>query len=284
MPFHLFSSTSPRSSKAPATVPEGLLFRPRLEGYEDRVVPSATVGAAALAAPASLAASALLTMQISNLAVVNGSLVATGHLGEADDTSFTTGLTISTSPPATVGGIPTVHVLVGSTNVALQGITVNTSAIGLSITPTPGTAGSFGSVLASVATQLNAGMSLSTVLGGLSPTDMATLTTGLQASINGALTDLTAGTAVTAASGQPGKFGILDLSFGPANLSVDGQTVAVDNGAGGAATATITAGGGRGHLLDNLFHKLGSALQNGNQGAIAKLEAQIAQRIELIEG
>jgi hypothetical protein len=172
---------------------------------------------------------------------------------------------------------------VGAIQVDLRGISVDTSAIGLSVTPTPGATGSFGSVLAGVATQLNAGASLQTVLGSLSMTDLATLNAGVKTIINTALANVTAQSSVASASGQPGKFGELDFSFGPASLTVVGQTVAVDNGAGGPATATITAGGGRGHLLDNLFNKLDQALQSGDQHAIHKLMAQIIQRINLIE-
>jgi hypothetical protein len=281
MQFHFLRPRGYRSSPTTAKTP--LFFRPRLEGYEERLVPNAAMGAAILA-PASIASSAVLSMQISDVQVVSGLLVATGHVGEDDDTSFTTALTLTTSPPVMAGGVPTVHIVVGATGVALRGLTVDTSAIGLTITPTPGTTGSFGSVLANVATELNAGMSLQTVIGGLNANDLATLEAGLQASINGALIDLTADSAVSAASGRPGKFGVLDLSFGPAILTVDGQTLAVDNGAGGPATATIIAGGGRGHLLDNLFHKLGIALQDGDQGRTQLLLARIAQRIELIEG
>ena len=121
-------------------------------------------------------------------------------------------------------------------------------------------------------------------MAGLSATDSATLMAGLQTMIDDALADLTAQTAVSAAAGKPGKYGTLDLSFGTSDLMVEGQTVTVGNGTGDPATATVTAGAAQGHLLDNLFHKLGADIQVGNTSAEAKLFAQITQRIDLIEG
>jgi hypothetical protein len=177
-----------------------------------------------------------------------------------------------------------VQLSVSPISVSQRALSIDTSAIGLSVSPTAGTAGSFGSVLTNVATQLNAGDSLQSVLAGLSATDSATLMAGLRDLINNTLAQVTTQKAVSDASGQPGKFGTLDLSFGPTTLMVDGQSVAVDDGAGGPITVTITAGTAQGHLLDNLFHKLSNAIQSGNASAEAHLLASITQRIDLIEG
>ncbi len=270
---HLFRARSHCAKTYSGKKPEVLSFQPRLEECEDRTVPNA-----------STAASGLFTLNVLSTQLLNGSLTATGDVDGNHHVSFTSQINISTTPPTVTGGVPSVQLSLSPITVNQRAISFSTSAIDLSLTPTAGTTGSFGSVLANVATELNSGMTLSAVLAGLSATDSATLMSGLSAMINGSLADLTADGSVTSASGKPGKFGTLGLSFESSNLMVDGQTVTVNNGTSGAVTATVTAGAAQGHLLDNLFHKLGAVITSGNTSAEAHLLAQITQRIDLIEG
>ena len=124
-----------------------------------------------------------------------------------------------------------------------------------------------GNLLTDVANLLNGGTPLSSILGGLSSTQLSTLLNGVTGLLNGVLGSLLGGGAggtlggLTAAADPTTS--ILHLSLGPVALNLLGLNVNVDNCANGPVTADVTATSGPGDLLGNLLTGV-SNLLNGS--------------------
>src|SRR5437763_13441296 len=167
----------------PRTAPR---FRPTLEGLEDRTVPSTAPALAipalgpALVAPAPHQISSILPISITNVAVQNGQLVAQGLLGS---TPFSAPITLTTSNPT--GDTPILHLRIDAIHLDLLGLKVDTSNICLDITAHSASGNLLGNLLSDVAHLLDSGTPLSSVLSGLSTTQLNTLTTGLTNLLNG---------------------------------------------------------------------------------------------------
>jgi hypothetical protein len=133
-----------------------------------------------------------------------------------------------------------------------------------------------GNLLCDVANLLNQGTPLSTILRGLTGTQLGSLRSGLTSLLNSVLADATNVTSVLAngktlslasgtgatASVDPASCDILHLALGPVDLNLLGLDVQLDNCHGGPVTVDITATRGGGNLLGNLLCNLSNLLNN----------------------
>lgn len=252
-------------------------FRPVVEGLEDRTVLSTASPLApvdlgpALAARAPHQVSSMLPLRITDVVVQNGQLVAQGLLGS---NPFTAPLTLSSRPSANPD-CPILNLHLGPIHLNVLGLTVDTSEICLDITAVPGPGNLLGNLLCNVSHLLDTGTPLGTILGGLSPTDLTTLTQGITGLLNGALSPVTAPSAVTGVTGN-----ILHLSLGPVDLNLLGLDVHLDNCHGGPVTIDVGAQPGAGNLLGNLLSGLTHLLDgNAAQTAVGNKLAKIADAI-----
>ncbi len=202
-----------------------------------------------------------LPATLTGVTLQNGQLLATGLLGGIP---FTAPLLLSATPGATSGATPILHLQINAIHLNLLGLTVDTSNICLNITAQSGS-GALGSLLSTIANQLNGGASSSSVLNGLSPTDLNTLTTGVTSLLGAVLSDITSAVAMTSGTSSAATTGatnILNLSLGPVSLNLLGLNVNLDNCAGGPVTVTVAAQPGPGNLLGNLLSDLAHLADN----------------------
>src|SRR5262249_39836764 len=153
-------------------------FRPQLEGFEDRTVPAAPILGPALAAPAAASPASLLPINITNVAfnAVTGALNVVGTIGNQAFTA--TGLLTLTQPSA--GATPILDLHLNAIHIDLLGLTVDTSNICLNITAQSGSGNLLGNLLTDVANLLNGPNppAIGSILGGLTSTQLNTLTSG----------------------------------------------------------------------------------------------------------
>ena len=272
----LFTVSSPRRRKPqPRIAPH---FRPTLEGLEDRTVPSAAAGLAvpalapAQVAPAVHQVSNIININITNVVVENGQLVAQGLVGS---TAFSAPLILSTSPNPG-GDCPILHLRIDAIHLDLLGLKVDTSNICLDIDAHPGPGNLLGNLLCDISHLLDSGTPLSSILSGLSTTQLSDLSSGLTSLLNSTFSRLTAPSAVTGATGN-----ILHLSLGPVDLNLLGLEVSLDNCANGPVTVDISAQPGPGKLLGNLLSGLTHLLDSSAASpALANKLFHIAREIE----
>jgi len=227
-------------------------FRPRLEGYEDRVVPAAPVLSPAQLAPVNVSPTfnlGLLNLNVQNVNIANNALNAVFAIGNV---TGNVPITLSSSPNAADPATPILNLHLGPIHLDLLGLVVDTSQICLDVTAHPGQ-GLLGDLLSGVANLLNGGTPLSDILGGLTAINPAALTSGLTQLLNGVLGQLTTANVIgVSPSAAPGTTNILNLSVGPLDLNLLGLEVALDNCNDGPVTVDITAESGPGKLLGNL--------------------------------
>jgi len=224
----------------------------------------------------------VLPLKITNIALQDGQLVATGTLGSQ---TFTTPITLSIANDAPAGAaavaapaVPILDLSLGPIHLDLLGLKVDTSKICLDIAAQPGAGNLLGNLLSDVANLLNGGTPLGTILGNLTSTNLSTLLNGITGLLNGALGQLTAptslaGVTTTAATAAAPAVNILHLSLGPVDLNLLGLTVGLDNCANGPVTVDITAQPGPGNLLGNLLGGLSHVLDSNasQQGVLSNL-------------
>jgi len=238
--------------------PSNRLFRPQVEGFEDRTVPAAPAGLGpVLMAPAAVNTASLLPINISSVAFTpaTGVINAVGTIGNQAFTA--TGLLTLTAQAQQNRTTPILHLELNPIHLNLLGLKVDTSKICLDISATSGQGQLLGNLLTGVANLLNGPNppALGGILGGLTTTQLSNLTSGL----TGVLND------VFGALGSPGNVSgastdILNLSLGPVKLNLLGLKVALDNCAGGPVTVDITAQSGQGQLLGNLLTSVAGLL------------------------
>jgi len=209
-------------------------FRPELETIEDRTVPAQLL-------PADLVTITDVDLTGIVLNPLTGVLTATGGTveGTLAGLPFTTDLSnfaIDLLPdlPATT---PILDLTLGPIDLDLLGAHVDTSAICLEITATPG-----GGLLGDLLSGLN--------LGNLTNIDDA-----LEGILDGVLTGvLTNGGAPAAGATDicDGECEVLDLALGPVDLSLLGLNVSLDNCANGPVQVCVSASAGEGILGDLL--------------------------------
>lgn len=223
-----------------------------------------------------------LNISITNVQLQNGSLVVSGMIGK---NAFTTTATLELPTAAAAGTMaaqvvnpdavtPILNLHLDAIHLSLLGLNVDTSNICVGINAQSGPGNLLGNLLTDVANLLNSGTPLSTILSGLSTTQLSTLLNGVSGLLNGVLGSLlggglTGGTlgGLTAAA-TPTTTSILHLSLGPVNLNLLGLDVNVDNCANGPVTVDVTATSGPGNLLGNLLTGV-SNLLNGSNNPLA---------------
>jgi hypothetical protein len=283
MLLSLFARRSGRPADPKPPAPS--FFRPRLEGFEDRVVPAAPALGPAQLAPITVAPTfnlGLLNLNVSDVNILNNTLNGVFQIGNVTNN---VPITLSASPNPADADCPILNLHLGPIHLDLLGLVVDTSEICLDITAHHGE-GLLGDLLCGVSNLLNGGTPLGDILGGGVnnpvtglPIDPAALTNALGQVLNGVLDQLTtADVAGVSPSAAPGTTNILNLSVGPLDLNLLGLEVALDNCNGGPVTVDITAESGPGKLLGNLLGGLGHLLDtpaNGNA---------IANKLDKIEG
>jgi hypothetical protein len=204
----------------------------------------------------------MLPLSITGVQVQNGQLVAQGLLVS---TPFTAPLTL-TADPADPAATPILDLQINAIHLDLLGLKVDTSNICLDITAVPGSGNLLGNLLSDVSNLLNGGTPLGTVLSGLSPTQLTTLTSGLTSLLNGALGQVLSPASAAAGGASVSSSSateILDLSLGPVDLNLLGLDVHLDNCANGPVTVDIKTQSGPGNLLGNLLGGLAHLLDSG---------------------
>jgi len=219
-----------------------------------------------------------LNISVTNVQLQNGSLVVSGMIG---NNPFTTTATLELPTAATAGSLaaqavnaaattPILNLHLNAIHLSLLGLNVDTSNICVGINAVSGPGNLLGNLLTSVANLLNGGTPLSSILGGLSTTQLNTLLGGVTGLLNGVLGNLLGGAATPGgtlggltAAADPTTTSILHLSLGPVNLNLLGLNVNVDNCANGPVTVDVTATSGPGNLLGNLLSGVANLL-NGS--------------------
>jgi len=234
------------------------------------------LGAARAAAPIAQLGS-MVPLTINNVVNQAGQLVAQGTLGT---TPFTAPLTLSPSPNPANADCPILNLHLGPINLNLLGLQVKTSEICLAVTATHGNGNLLGNLLCDVSHLLDTGSPLGNILGGLTSTNLTTLTNGLTGILNGAFSTITTpfstASSSVAASNNNGT-NVLNLSVGPVNLNLLGLNVHLDNCHNGPVTVDVTAVPGPGNLLGNLISDLAGLLDRpGNRiGQLGHLLGEI---------
>jgi hypothetical protein len=194
---------------------------------------------------------------------VTGVLTANGLVGSQP---FSAPLTMSAVPLPTDGlsaaaACPILNLELGPINLNLLGLQVETSQICLDVTANSGQ-GLLGDLLCGIANLLSNGALLSTVLGGLSPADLARLDSGLTQLLNQSVfIPISQSSALQGASCN-----VLNLALGPLDLNLLGLRVELDDCANGPVTVDVRAVPGAGllgDLLSGLLCNLGG-LFNGS--------------------
>jgi len=259
-------------------------FRPRLEGFEERVVPAAPVLAAAQQA-ASVNVAPTFNLNVLNLNVGNVHVLSDNTLGAVasiGNVIQNLPLILSASPNAANADCPILHLQISPIHLDLLGLNVDTSAICLDITAHHGQ-GALGELLCSVGNLLNGGLNLGDILGGaglpllglpgLAPDQVGQLVSGLSNLLNQVFSGLPLANVLGVGNSPAGRTDVLNLAVGPVDLTLLGLEVALDNCADGPVTIDITAESGPGKLLGNLLGGLSGLLNgpgNGNGGALAR--------------
>jgi hypothetical protein len=278
---------SPRSTHRPAC-----RFRPQVEGFEDRIVPAASIGLAphaslapALVAPASTASVLPINITSTTLDPVTGAVSAIGPIGSQ---AFNLGGQLSlTQAAGTTTPILDLHV--NAIHLDVLGLQVDTSNICLNISATSGPGQLLGNLLTDVANLLNNGGVLPTLQSVLSGVDLTGVEGELTQVLNQGLGTLfsptsinPSGTAVTQAAGATS---ILHLSLGPVDVHLLGLNVHLDNCANGPVTVDITAQSGPGRLLGNLLSQVAHLLDGQGHGhPLANALTRVAGAIDNILG
>jgi len=238
----------------------------------------------------------VLPIKITNVAVQNNQLVATGNIGGH---TFTTPVTLAlaeadapagTAAAVAAPAVPILDLSLGPIHLNLLGLKVDTSKICLDIAAQPGNGNLLGNLLAGVANLLNGGTPLGTILGNLNANGtLNQLLTGITNLLNGALGQVTAPTSLAgvtqqAATAAAPAVNILHLSLGPVDLNLLGLTVSLDNCANGPVTVDITAQPGPGNLLGNLLGGLANVLNShaSQQGVLSNLRGVSRQILALL--
>lgn len=229
----------------------------------------------ALAAPPANSISIIPT--ITSVSLVNGVLTATGTVsavvnGVTTIVPFSTPLTI-TPRPAQPGTCPVLDLMLGPIDLNLLGLEVQTSQICLTITADRN-GGLLGQLLCRLGNLLNAGLPLTSALGGpggLPAVQVNRLLNGLTNILNQALANLNQAAVTANSILDAASCSILHLELGPLNLTLLGLNVVLDNCQGGAIVVDIIGhttgpnGGLLGQLLCGLLGgggiNLGATLQ-----------------------
>lgn len=226
---------------------------------------------------------AIIPLQIDQIVLINGQLIAVGVLG---------GETFAVPVDLGIGGgqgsaCPILALELGAIHLDLLGLVVDTSDICLDITAVPGDL--LGDLLCEIAGLLDQGGLLGDILGGLTDSELNTLLTGLTDLLNQILGLLTGPSSIVGVSGTGvaqinGACDVLNLALGPLSLNLLGLQVDLDDCAGGPVRVDITAEPGEGRLLGNLLCSLADLLNGASDRAIDRLVGRITRVISRMIG
>jgi hypothetical protein len=238
-----------------------MYFRPRVEGFEDRVVPAAVFAPAqmapAAAAPVNLNGLLNLTnVQLTSLNIVNGVLqgagTLTGTLAGAPFSNVPFSFTLTPNPAPGQCAVLNLHL--DPIHISLLGLHVDTSPICLDITATEG-GGLLGNLLCNLSSDLSG------LLSNLSG-QQAQLQNLLGQVLTGVLNSPKAGHGQGHAQATSdvctGQCDILDLTLGPVKLNLLGLHVSLDNCTGGPVQVCVSATASEG-LLGSILCGLDNA-------------------------
>ena len=218
----------------------------------------------------------MLPLRITDVFLRDGQLFARGSLG---DTTFESPLILTSHPNPADADCPILDLALGPIHLNLLGLNVDTSPICLQIIAHEG-GGLLGDLLCGISGLLADGVPLGTILGTLTPAELATVLDGIADLLNQALTAATSPAAVAGVGDSAaGVCDILNLSLGPIDLNLLGLEVILDDCDDGPVTIDVTAdpgGGLLGDLLCNLDNLLNS---NANDNAIANALNRVANAI-----
>jgi hypothetical protein len=217
----------------------------------------------------------MVPISVTGVSVQNNQLVADVQVGSHSiavpvTLTASSGASASASPTA-AASTPILDLHLAPIDLNLLGLEVKTSNICLDITANSGPGNLLGNLLTDVANLLNGGTPLGSILGGLTGSQLSTLTNGITGLLNGVLGSLsspssvsaggtTAGAPATAAS--PATTPILHLSLGPVDLNLLGLEVHLDNCNNGPVTLDVIAHSGPGNLLGNLISDVAHLLDS----------------------
>jgi hypothetical protein len=278
----LFGGSSVPVARKTYLTPPTTRFRPRVEGLEERTVPSAVAAAPQVAAQlapvvpgAAQQAAPILNIDVSNIRVdpANASQLLADIT--ANGVTQTVPLNLTVSNPG-AGATPFLDLHLDPIHLDLLGLTVDTSPICLSITAQSGPGNLLGNLLGGLLGGLDTSatpLALTDVLGSLSTAQVSSLLDGvLQPALNAGLDQLLMPSSVNGASVTPGTgatTNILHLSLGPVDLNLLGLDIHLDNCSDGPVTVDIGAQSGPGKLLGNLLGGLAHSLEHAPAGALA---------------
>lgn len=238
-----------------------------------------------------------LNINITNVQLQNGGLVVSGMIG---NNPFTTTATLELPTAAAAGAMaaqvvnpaavtPILNLHLDAIHLSLLGLNVDTSNICVGINAQSGPGNLLGNLLTDVAGLLNGGTPLSSILSGLSTTQLSTLLNGVTGLLNGVLGSLLGGGATGGTLGgltsaaDPTTTSILHLALGPVNLNLLGLDVNVDNCTNGPVTVDVTATSGPGDLLGNLLTGVSNLLNgSGNPQATQALNTLVGDVLALL--
>jgi len=291
----MFSFTRKRSARTnvqPKRVPTqvGPRFCPRLEGFEDRVVPAAPILGAAQVSPISIAPTFnfnVLDLNVGDVQILsNNTLGAVANIGNV---SQILPIILSTSPNPADADCPILHLQLSPIHLDLLGLNVDTSAICLDITAHQGE-GLLGDLLCGVANLLNGGLNIGDLLNGvglpllglpgLTTAQIGQLVDGLGDLVGQVFDSLNLADVLGVGGTSAGRTDILNLSLGPVDLNLLGLQVELDNCADGPVTVDITAEAGPGKLLGNLLTGLAGLLDSPANAASGAAADRIVDQIE----
>jgi len=271
MPFRLRALWTTRRPVAPRARP---LFRPVLEGFEDRVVPAAPVLDAAQIAPAALGAPNIniTGVNLNNFQIVNNVLHAGGTVtGTLAGLPFTTQIAdfalnlVPDNPATPAQECSVLHLELAPIHLQLLGLHVDTSRICLNITATEG-GGILGDLLCGLAGGGVGGIPLLPTTG-----QVTDLVNGLLGILNGALNNGPAQPGGGNGDVCTGQTEVLHLVLGPVNLSLLGLNVSLDNCDNGPVEVCVSATRSEGLLGSLLAGLAGNPTLNLTLGEITQI-------------
>jgi len=278
MTLQLLELPSWKGARKATTRPTFYHARPALEALEDRAVPASAGG---LGAMLGHQAASFLPINITGITqqVVNGVTQLTA-VGTVAGQAFSAPVAVETpaAPSANAAATPILDLHLGPINLNLLGLQVQTSEICLHVSAQPGPGNLLGNLLGGLANALNTPTGIGGFLGGLSSTDLSTLTSGLTNILNGGLGAL--GNPANAAVLPSSTTNILHLSVGPVNLDLLGLVVKLDNCHNGPVTVDINAVSGSGNLLGNLLSGIAHLADRPNIAAIDHLLANVGRTLD----
>jgi len=281
MSFRLSALWTRPTETAPRRPDSITYFRPVLEGFEDRLVPSAPALGAARVAPITVAPTFnfnALQLNVSDVRVLSDNTL--GAVFQIGNVTQIVPITLSATPNPADADCPILNLELGPIHLDLLGLNVDTSQICLDITAHQGE-GLLGDLLCGVSNLLNDGLPLGDILGGLTDINVGDLLGGLTGVLDGVFGSLGDVNVLGVSDSAAGNCDILNLAVGPLDLNLLGLEVALDDCNNGPVAVDITAEPGPGNLLGNLLCSLSNLLDTPVQ---ANNGNAIVNRLDRIEG